>query len=627
MQSPGARRFTNSPLGRFLLCVKPNARFVVGAALMGIGKFTLPLAFPLAFKYVIDVLLSAQPKLDGTNLIIDNWCNHLEHAMRLGTTNESKLAALSIAMLALYSIQALTSYYRNYWAGVAGNALIFDLQCKLYSHLQRLTHSFFDRNPAGAIVSRVLNDVTQANELVSSALIDVWTDAISLGLVIVMLFALQLHLALVALCIMPMWVAFMRYFSPRIKAVCLGMQQAVEEISGEVHERVTGAATVKSFGREEHEVLRFKNRTDRLYARTVDKVRLAAKQEMLIQLLTRCAPIIVVWVAALMIMRGTMTLGTLVAFFTLLGFVYLPLERFAQLSVVLSAGTAAVERIFGFLDLAPEIVDHPISQPFAVPRGTVQFDNVSFGYISRDEAPRSNVLHEINLHVPGGCRVALVGRSGAGKSTLANLIPRFYDVSRGRILIDGHDVRHFTLKSLRENITMVAQDALLFSASIRDNLLYAVPDATEQRLWRSLELANLKNFVESLPESLDTIIGERGMKVSGGQRQRFFLARAFLKDSKIVILDEATSAVDSESENLIHEAMERLMEGRTVLLITHRLRSAVNADLVVVLDRGRIVETGKHSELLRRRGLYARLFTEQMRGLAVAPPSLNRSAG
>jgi subfamily B ATP-binding cassette protein MsbA len=609
-----------------LLCIKPNVRFVAGAALMGIGKFTLPLAFPLAFKYLVDVLLSVHPKPEGINLLIDGWCSRLGQVMRFGTTPQSKLGALSIAMLVLYSLQSATSYYRNYWAGVAGNALIFELQCKLYAHLQRLPHSFFDRNPAGAIVSRVLNDVMQANELVSSALIDVWTDAISLGLVIVMLFSLEWHLALVALCIMPMWVTFMRYFSPRIKAVCLRMQQAVEEISGEVHECVTGATTVKSFGREEHEVLRFRRRSGRLYNRTIDKVRLAAKQEMLVQLLTRCAPTIVVWVAALMIMRGMMTLGTLVAFFTLLGFVYLPLERFAQLSVVLAAGLAAVERIFGFLDLAAEIVDLPISRPFAVHQGTVQFDNVSFAYASRTGVPCSNVLDEINLHVPGGCRVALVGRSGAGKSTLANLIPRFYDVNGGRILIDGHDVRQFTLKSLRDNVSLVTQDALLFSASVRDNLLYARPNATEEMLWQSLELANLRSFVESLPESLDTIIGERGMKVSGGQRQRFALARAFLKDSKIVILDEATSAVDSESENLIHEAMERLMNGRTVLLITHRLRSAVNADLVVVLEGGRIVETGTHWELLQGRGLYAHLYMEQMRGLTPDPAALNRQA-
>jgi ABC-type multidrug transport system fused ATPase/permease subunit len=313
------------------------------------------------------------------------------------------------------------------------------------------------------------------------------------------------------------------------------------------------------------------------------------------------------------------TLGTLIAFFSYLGFLYLPLERFAQLSVVVSASFAAIERIFSFLDLEPEIVDHPLSRPFPVRRGTVHFDNVSFGYAGRNDEPRREVLKGIDLNVPGGFKVALVGRSGAGKTTMANLIPRFYDTTSGRILVDGRDVRHYTVKALRESVSLVAQDALLFSASVRDNLLYARSDATDEMLWQALESANLRDFVEQLPNGLDTTIGERGVKVSGGQRQRLALARAFLKDSKIVILDEPTSAVDSESENLIHEGMERLMEGRTVFLIAHRLRSAISADLIVVVDGGRVVETGAHQELMRRGGTYARLFNEQARGLTLVP--------
>jgi subfamily B ATP-binding cassette protein MsbA len=413
----------------------------------------------------------------------------------------------------------------------------------------------------------------------------------------------------------------MRSFAPRIKAVSHRMQQEVEVISGEVHERVIGASTVKSFGREDYEVDQFRERNDRLYGRTIDKVRLAALQEMLIQLLTRAAPTVVIWVGALMIINGTMTLGTLVAFSSYIAFLYMPLERFAQLSVVLSASLAAIERIFDFLAIKPEITDHPLSQPFPVRRGAVQFENVSFGYAARDGGERKQVLRGIDLSVPGGFRVALVGRSGSGKTTLANLIPRFYDVTGGRVLVDGKDVKHYTIKSLRDAVSIVTQEALLFSASVRDNLLYARPDASDEQLWQALESANLREFVESLPNGLDTIIGERGVRVSGGQRQRIALARAFLKDSKIVILDEATSAVDSEAENLIHDAMERLMEGRTVFMIAHRLRGAVNADLVVVLDRGNIVEIGTHAELLRRRGTYARLFMEQARGLA-----LDRSA-
>lgn len=619
---PHLASFRRHPLVRFLACVRPQLKLVIGAALMGVGKFTLPLAFPFAFKYVVDVLLVSQPKPDHIDRIIDEWCAGVAQLSGLGATAQGKLAALSIVMLAIYVAQSAVSYFRNYWAGIAGNRLIFGLRSRLYAHLQRLPHSFFDRHPAGAIVSRVLNDVTQASDLVNSTLIDVWTDASLLGLVVFALFELNWRLALISLCIAPLWVSFMRYFAPRIKAVSHRMQEAVEVISGEVHERVVGATTVKSFGREEHEVGVFNERNEVLFDRTINKVKLAAAQEMLIQLLTRCAPAVIVWVGAVMIIRGEMTLGTLMAFFTLLGFLYLPLERFAQLSIVVSASTAAIERIFNFLDLKPEITDHPLARPFSVKRGAVEFEGVKFSYPPREGAGRREVLKSIDLRVAGGYRVALVGRSGAGKTTLANLIPRFYDVTDGRVLIDGKDVRHFTLKSLRESVSLVSQDALLFSASVRENLRYARPEATDQMMWQALELANLRQFVAELPEQLDTVIGERGVKVSGGQRQRLALARAFLKDSKIVILDEATSAVDSESENLIHEAMERLMEGRTVFLIAHRLRSALTADMIVVLDHGKVVETGTHRELLRRSGTYARLYHEQTRGLdAVEPPN------
>jgi ABC-type multidrug transport system fused ATPase/permease subunit len=617
--NPHEVNFSRSVIFRFAGYVKPYLRLVVGAALMGVGKFTLPLTAPIVFKYVIDVLLSSPPKFDAATRLIDRWCVELSSLAGYAATPTTKLAALSIVMLALYGVQSVASFYRNYWAGLAGNKLIFDLQRRLFSHLQSLPHSFFDQHPSGSIVSRVLNDVQQANELVSSALIDVWMDGVSLMFVVVAVVLLDWRLALVALSISPLWVAFMRFFAPRIKSVSHRMQETVAEIAGEVHERVVGASTIKSFCREDHEVELFHTQTERLLERTTDKVKLAARQEMLIQLLTRAAPTVVIWVGALMIIRGTMTLGTMVAIYFYLGFLYLPLERFAQLSVVVSASMAAVERIFAFLDLKPEITDHALSRPFAVRNGTVQFDDVSFAYGARNGASTGLALDGLNLHVPGGCRVALVGRSGAGKTTMASLIPRFYEATHGRVLIDGRDVRHYTLKSLREHVALVAQDALLFSASIRDNLRYARPDATDEMLLRAIEMASLREFVESLPDGLNTIIGERGFKISGGQRQRLAIARAFLKDSKIVILDEATSAVDSESENQIHRAMERLMSGRTVFMIAHRLRSAVTADLIVVMANGRIVETGKHADLMRRGGAYARLFNEQARGLSLVP--------
>ncbi len=616
---PKAVRGSRTPLLRFLAFMRPHRRLVAGAALMGIGKFALPLAFPLAFKYVIDVLLAARPNLEGTNRLIDSWCSTLSHFIGLGGTPAAKLEVLSLAILALYGIQGITSYYRNYWAGIAGNRLISELQCAMYSHLHRLGQSFFDRNPVGGIVSRVLQDVSQANELVNSVFIDVWMDAVSLALVIAALFYMNWRLALVAICIAPVWWTFMRTFSPRIKAISHRIQERVEEISSELHERIAGASTIKSFCREDYEVDRFRQQRSNLYDRMIDKVRLAATQEMLIQLLTRSAPMVVIWVGALMILHGTMTLGTLVAFVSYLGFLYLPLERFAQLSVVVASSLAAIERIFSFLDIKPDVVDHPLSRPFPMKRGTIRFERVSFNYVGHDHQGAREVLKGVNLEIPGGARVALVGRSGAGKTTISKLIPRFYDVTQGRVLIDGRDVKHWTLKSLRESVSMVAQDALLFGVSVRDNLRYARPDASDDELWEALESANLRHFVEQLPQGLDTIIGEQGVQLSGGQRQRVALARAFLKDAKIVILDEATSAVDSEAENLIHEAMDHMLDGRTTILIAHRLRSAINADLIVVLDNGRVVETGSHEELLRRGGTYARLFREQARGLALDP--------
>ena len=437
---------SRSSIYRFLLLVRPHLRLVIGAALAGIGKFTLPLIFPLAFKYIIDVLLSPQPRLDRVNLALNHYCIDLVGILQITPTPKHKLAALIATMFILYVFQSIVSYYRNYWAGIAGNRVILEMQSKLFAHLQQLPHAFFDRNPAGSIVSRVLNDVHEAHELVNSVLIDVWMDALSLMLVVAVLFAMNWQLALIALCIAPVWVAFMRYFAPKIKAVSHLTQETLERISGEAHERIVNITTIKSFGREAHEIQQFANRSERLYERTIDKVKLAAQQEMLIQLLTRSAPTVVIWIGALMILRGTMTLGTMVAFFTYLGFLYLPLERFAQLSVMMSSSVAAIERIFELLDIKPEITDHPLSRPFPVRHGTVQFDHVTFSFVAPDKVLGQKALIDLNLKIPGGYKVALVGRSGAGKTTLASLIPRFYEASAGRILIDDKDVRHYTLK-------------------------------------------------------------------------------------------------------------------------------------------------------------------------------------
>jgi subfamily B ATP-binding cassette protein MsbA len=616
---------------RFLGYTRPHLGRALGAAVMGVAKFTLPLAYPLSFKYVVDVLLKPVANLDAIDLAIDRWCTALATWLGLGASAQARLEALTLALLVIYVLQGVASYFRNFWGLTAGSGLIYDLRCAVFAHLQRLPHYFFDKTPSGAIFSRVVIDVDLAQEFVFSALTNVWIDAALLGIVGWFLFVLDRQLALMALAVMPFYVAIIRYYAPRIKHTTHRLHEVLEVFSGDLQERISGAATIKAFGREQTEIERFNEQTRVMYDRTVEKIRVASWQQGWTEFLTKLAPSLVVWAAGVMVMHGSVSLGTLVAFTGFMTFMYQPLERFAALSIVMASALAAIERIFSFLDLKPQIADHPLSRPLKVRDGTVRFENVTFCYPARNGAPGREVLKEINLEIPAGSVVALVGRSGAGKSTLASLIPRFYDATAGRVLIDGRDVRHVTLKSLRESVGIVTQETHLFNGTVRELLTYAIEEAHrgesidpkkyEQEMWHALEQACIADFVRRLPDGLDTRIGERGVKVSGGQRQRFALARVFLKNPPILILDEATSALDSEAENLVHEATVRLMRGRTCVLIAHRLRSAVGADQIVVLEQGRVVEHGSHESLLRRAGVYARLFEEQARGLSLLKPA------
>ena len=612
-----ARLFPNTPLWRFLSYVRPHAWLVAGGALMGVLKFTLPLMFPLAFKYVIDVLLVPQPKMDRINSAIDRGCIGLAALLHLGVGAIPKLEALTAAMFLIFLIQAIATYYRNYWASMAGHRLIFDLRYALFIHMQRLSHSFFDRNASGGIVSRFVSDIASAQNFVGSGMINTWMDAASLGAVLYLMFKLDVRLAWIALIIVPFYVAVIRLLSPRIKEASHNLQETLEAFSGELQERVAGVATVKSFAREKEEAHRFFDRTTQLYDLTIRNVRLASMHQMCGEFIGRSAPLIVIWAGAVFILHHRMTVGTMVAFFGFLGSLYLPLQRYSELSIIVATSLAAIERIFRFFDETPEVKDPPGAKILTVSRGDVLIDHLNFAYQPYEGGAPRTVLDDVNLRVAAGTTVALVGRSGAGKTTLASLIPRFYELSGGRIEIDGVDISKVTLKSLRDSIGIVPQDAVLFSASIRENILYGRPSAGDAEVWRALEQANIREFVEALPEKLDTMIGEGGVRPSTGQRQRLALARVFLKNPPILILDEATSGLDSEVENLIHDAVRRLMKGRTSFLIAHRLASAVDSDVIVVLDGGKLVEMGSHAELLRAAGVYAQLFNEQARKLKV----------
>jgi len=615
VRAAGAR----APVVRFLGYVRPHKWYIAGAATMGVAKFVIPLGLPLALKYLTDVVLGQSPAAasDPTNRALEHWCTRvLDLAPALGTGASGRLTVIGLTLLVLYGLLALASFYRSYWAGQAGHRLVFDLRYALYQHVQGMSQSFFDARRSGSIVSRFVSDIQLAQNFVGSALTNVWMDSAALGFVVWILFVLEARLAWVALAVIPFYVGLIRYFSPRIKAASQSVQELLEDFSGELQERIAAATVVRAFNREALEAGRFYRRSRRLLDVTLRNVALSSANQAATTLLTSIAPLAVIWVAGTMILHGSLSVGTMIAFYAYLGSLYLPLQRFSELSVVVSNSLAAMERIFEFFDIRPEVAEAAGARPLGPVAGRVTFRDVTFTYPTRRAG--APVLRHIDLDVAPGETVALVGRSGAGKSTLVSLIPRFYDVSAGAVCVDGVDVRQVALAALRDQIGIVPQDPILFSGTIEENLLYGRPEATDADVVAAARAAHAHEFIEDLPDGYLTVVGERGVRLSGGQRQRVAIARTFLKNPPILILDEATAALDSESENLIHDALHRLMRGRTTFIIAHRLSTVMDADRIVVVDAGAIREVGRHADLLARSGVYRQLYEEQFREARIA---------
>lgn len=582
-------------LRRFLGYARPYRAWITGAALCGLLKFSIPLAFPLALKAIIDNLVSGRP-------------------LPLGN-----LHLLMLSLLAIYGVWAVVAYYRSVLADKASKRMIFDLRYDLYLHLQRLSLGFYEQRQVGAIASRLIGDVATAQNFVGAAFINTIMDLSTLVLIAVILLAENWQLALLSLSVLPLYAWLNHRFATRIKASSKLANDKIEEITGAMHEQLGAMHVMQANTREKTNERRFFDETREHLNYMLDHVHSNALAIALVGGITHAAPVLVIWFGAWQVTNGNLTTGGLVAFFAYLGMLYSPLTRLTELNIMLANSRSAMDRIFEVFDTAPDIVEGQAAQAIGRCRGDVEFKHVSFQYRQGGVA-----LDDVSLHIPAGQTVALVGRSGAGKSTLAKLLPRFYDATSGSIAIDGNDIRTMQLKSLRGQIALVTQEVILFSGSIRDNLLYAKRGASEAEIVAATQAADAYDFIAKLPDGFDTVIGERGVMLSGGQRQRLALARAFLRDAPILIMDEATSALDSESENAIRRALQRLMRNRTTFVIAHRLSTVQSADQIIVFDNGRVVQQGRHEELMRdRNGLYHRLHAEQY-GASHTPGSVTR---
>jgi subfamily B ATP-binding cassette protein MsbA len=529
----------------------------------------------------------------------------------LGRGDFAELNRITGFLIATFLIRSVFYYFQGYYLTYAGERVLIDLRRATYAHLHRLSVRFFADRRTGELISRLASDVTLVRGALTGSLVSALGQAITLIGSVALMLALNWRLSLFILAIVPVIVAGGAYFGARMRKLSTEVQDQVADSSAIAEEAIGNVRVVKAFAREPFEVQRYHQQLDRTFSAVMRQNVLRSAFGPLMTFLGFGAMAAVLWFGGREVLEGRLTAGSLIAFLVYGINIAGALGTFTGLWTQLQEAVGASRRIFELLDEVPEIRDAADARPLPPVKGRVTFEHVSFSYPGTER-----VLRDINFEIQPGEVLALVGPSGAGKTTAFNLIPRFYDPTAGRVCIDGHDLRAVTLESLRGQIGMVAQETQLFSGTVRENLRYGRLDASDAELEEAARAANAAEFIERLPKGYDTVVGERGVKLSGGQRQRVAIARAILKDPRILLLDEATSSLDSESESLVEEALERLMRGRTTVIIAHRLSTVHRADRLAVLEAGHLIELGKHPELIAHDGLYARLYRMQFRNEA-----------
>jgi ABC-type multidrug transport system fused ATPase/permease subunit len=525
----------------------------------------------------------------------------------ISARNLSYLGTMITALIGAYALNQLVQIGDNYIRHALGEKFIFDLRVRLYAYLQKMSLSFFERTSTGELMSRVTNDLSALEHFVTHGSALTAVDFMRLIGGAIILFVLDWRLAALVMLPVPILALAFRHYNTQIRPVYRRVRARLGDINAKLQDNLSGIRVIQAFAREDMEYRRFSKESERYYRARVKGIRYWSIFFPAIRFFGAMGTVIVLGVGSLMVVKGQLSLGTLVAFIAYIATIYDPINRLTEVDNIFQEAIAAGERIFELLDETMEVKDAPDAVELPVIRGEMIFERVYFKYGSGDQ-----VLHDVSFSMAPGEVVALVGPSGAGKTSIANLICRFYDPVKGRVVIDGYDLRDIRMNSLRRQVAVVLQDSFLFNNTVAENLHYGKPDAARNELIAAARAANAHDFILQLPDGYDTEIGERGVKLSGGQKQRLALARAILADPRILILDEATSSVDAEAEFLIQQALERVLENRTALIIAHRLSTIRNADKIIVLDRGRIAETGSHEKLMLNGGIYHQLYQRQM---------------
>jgi len=515
------------------------------------------------------------------------------------------LTVLPLAIMGLGVIKGAFTFGEGYLMNFVGQRVVANIRERLYSHLQTLSLSFFDRTPTGVLMARITNDVNSIQGAVSNAVTGMVKDVFTAVGLIGVVFYRDWQLALVAILVFPLAVYPFVQFSRKLRKISKRTLETMAYISTFLQETIFGHRIVKAFNMEAYENRRFKDANERYFRYLMKRVKIRALSNPIMEWLAYIGIGSFIWIGGYRVISGAMTVGDFFSFLTAMALLYDPMRGLSKVNLLIQEGIVAARRVFAILDLEPAVTDFPDARVLPAFSRKIEYRNVSFRYA--DEM----ILKRITFAVKPGEKVALVGSSGAGKTTLVNLLPRFYDVTKGKILIDGMDIRHVTLKSLRGQIGVVAQQTLLFNDTVRNNIAYGRPDIPEEEAIKAATMADAHDFIVKLPQGYDTVIGEQGVRLSGGQRQRISIARALLKNAPILILDEATSSLDTESEREVQGALDRLMEKRTVLVIAHRLSTVRNVDRILVLSEGRIVEEGVHKELMAIGGEYKKLYELQ----------------